>query len=113
MAAAAPKTVVVLEEKPDQGQVPLSHITLIQDRSTEKPKPKATPIVREALRAWAENVELVNQAKALEVSKDQSFSGIVRACVAQAIRFRQYQIKKQEPQTRKPAATAAGKGGRS
>jgi len=96
--------IVVLEEKPDSGQIPLTHLGTIQRLSGRSPAPKATPIVREALRAWADNAALVQQAKTLGVCpEDSTYAGIVRHSLAQAIRFRQYQIKNQQPRQPKGA----------
>jgi len=87
------KIVIQLEDKPESGQMPVSHVVKIQDASKEKPKPKATPIVRQALQAWADNLALVHQARRLKVTSDLSFAGLVKFSLTQAIRVQQLRKK--------------------
>ena len=94
------KLPIVLEEKPDRGQTPLSDIARVMEASAELPKPKATPIIREAVRAYAQTIDLINQARAIGLCDAQDYPSICKYALTQAIKFRQFQLRESIPNTK-------------
>jgi len=105
--------VIILQDVPEKNKLPVTHIEILQDKKEfgdKAPKrtkgPMATALVREALSAYAGNIELIKKARELNISQDISFKGIVREVLQTAIRFKMYQQKKEQAGAAKPTKKA-------
>ncbi len=108
--------VVVLEEKPEKGLLPLSMLDILikareyGDREPRQGKsPLPTALVRSALTAYAENIELIGEARRIGLSGNgkSTFSEIVRHSLAVAIRFKKFADEKKPAAKATPQAVAA------
>lgn len=115
---AEDKLVIVLEEKPDKGVTPLADIQALidakeyGDRPAKPGKaPVPTALVRSAVRAYATNIQKLQEARALNVTADSSFPGLVAHGLNMAIKFGKFAQEKKG--NGKPAAAPdrATKGG--
>lgn len=105
------KLVIVLEDRPQSGFSPLRDLdTLIKNREygdrNAKPgrSPQPTAIVRAAIRAYSDNIDLIQQARKIGLAGNGTTpaSDIIRTALTQAIRFKQFAAKKaQETAKRK------------
>jgi hypothetical protein len=106
--------VIVLEEKPEKGIVPLSMLDRLitakecGDRAPKPGKgPLPTALVRAALTAYAENIDLINEARRIGLTGTitRTFSEIVKYSLTQAIRFKKFADEKKNADTPKENLT--------
>jgi hypothetical protein len=85
---------VVLEEKAKKGETPLADVSAIMQSGTVSgpmSKNRPTPIIRDCLRAVAENIALFKRAQQIGIAgQDLSFSGIIKFALSQSVRFKEY-----------------------
>ena len=94
----AEQIVIILEDNPTKNKLPVSSIVTLQDAKEygdREPKrgkvPMATALVREGLRAYANNVTLVKQCRELmNGADDTTFTAIVKSALEILVRAKLY-----------------------
>jgi hypothetical protein len=95
MAEDKKSKVIVLEQKPEIGQIPLTHIQSVVKLYDEDP-PCNTEIVRQSLKAFGECSQLYKNALKLRLCDDITWPGVVKHSIELALKFKIHQLKQLE-----------------
>jgi hypothetical protein len=89
------RTIIDLEDIPEEGQFPLRNVAVLQRIGNGDSVPTKTGAVRETLAAMAGSANLIQRARALKVCDDLSLAGIVKFSLAKIVAYAEAKAREQ------------------